>query len=271
VFQAEDKTRTLILELSGNLMHSDEVKLSYSGSTITSQSEKILGAFTNLSVLNNLPIQFVLPGVIQAEDFINMSGFQTESSTDEGGGLNLGYVNIGDYADYLIYVPQETEFGVKLRVASLSAEGSLGFYSVVDSVESEIFTTSTPVTGGWQDWVTIYTNAVMPAGSYTLRLKILGAGEFNLNWFEFAEVITGFSLNSELYFYPNPAKAFIKFYPSEYDYYSIVSMDGSRLMCDEIPENNHLSLKSLKPGLYVVKMMSQTTGKSVSHKFVITE
>jgi len=160
---------------------------------------------------------------------------------------------------------------VKLRVASLSAEGSLGFYSVVDSVESEIFTTSTPVTGGWQDWVTIYTNAVMPAGSYTLRLKILGAGEFNLNWFEFAEVITGFSLNSELYFYPNPAKAFIKFYPSEYDYYSIVSMDGSRLMCDEIPENNHLSLKSLKPGLYVVKMMSQTTGKSVSHKFVITK
>ncbi len=271
VFQAENKTRTLILELSGSLMHSDEVKLSYSGSAIISKSEKILGTFTNLSVLNNLPIQFVLPGVIQAENFINMSGFQTESSTDEGGGLNLGYVNIGDYADYLIYVPQETEFTVKLRVAALSAEGSLGFYSVVDSIESEIFTTSTPVTGGWQDWVTIYANAVMPAGSYTLRIKILGAGEFNLNWFEFAEVITGFSLNSELDFYPNPAKEFMKFYPSEYDYYSIVSMDGSRLLYGEIPENNYLSIKSLQPGLYVVKMMSQTTERSVSHKFVITE
>ena len=271
VFQAENKTRTLILELSGNLMHSDNVKLSYTGSTITSKSEKILSTFTNLSVLNNLPIQFVLPGVIQAEDFINMSGFQTESSTDDGGGFNLGYVNIGDYADYLIYVSQETEFTVKLRVASLSAEGLLGFYSVVDSVESELFTTNTPVTGGWQDWSTIYTNVVMPAGSYTLRLKILGAGEFNLNWFEFAEVITGFSLNSELYFYPNPAKEFIKFYPSEYDYYSIVSMDGSRLMYGEIPENNHLSLKSLKPGLYVIKMMSQTTGKSMNHKFIIAE
>ena len=89
----------------------------------------------------------------------------------------------------------------------------------------------------------------MPAGSYTLRLKILGAGEFNLNWFEFAEVITGFSLNSELDFYPNPAKEFIKFYPSKYDYYSIVSMDGSRLLYGEIPKNNHLSLKSLNARL----------------------
>ena len=59
-------------------MHSDEVKLSYSGSAIISKSEKILGTFTNLSVLNNLPIQFVLPGVIQAENFINMSGFQVK-------------------------------------------------------------------------------------------------------------------------------------------------------------------------------------------------
>ena len=111
----------------------------------------------------------------------------------------------------------------------------------------------------------------MLAGSYTLHLKILGAGEFNLNWFVFAVVITGFSLNSKLDFYPNPAKEFIKFYPSKYDYYSIMSMDGSRLLYGEIPKNNHLSLKSLKPGLYVVKMMSQTTGKSVSQKFVIAE
>ena len=111
----------------------------------------------------------------------------------------------------------------------------------------------------------------MLAGSYTLHLKILGAGEFNLNWFVFAVVITGFSLNSKLDFYPNPAKEFIKFYPSEYDYYSIVSMDGSRHLYGEIPENNHLSLKSLKPGFYVVKMMNQTTGKRMDHKFIIVE
>jgi len=48
---------------------------------------------------------------------------------------------------------------------------------VVDSVEIEIFAKRTPVTGGWQDWVIIYANAVMLAGSYTLHLKILGAGE----------------------------------------------------------------------------------------------
>ena len=110
----------------------------------------------------------------------------------------------------------------------------------------------------------------MLAGSYTLHLKILGAGEFNLNWFVFAVVITGFSLNSKLDFYPNPAKEFIKFYPSEYDYY-IVSIDEYRLLNSEIPKNNNLSLKSLKPDLYVVKMMSQTTGKRMDHKFIIVE
>lgn len=48
-------------------------------------------------------------------------------------------------------------------------------------------------------------------------------------------------------------------------------MDGYRLSYGEIPENNHLSLKPLKPGLYVVRMMSQTTGKRMDHKFIIVE
>ena len=67
-----------------------------------------------------------------------------------------------------MYVPTEKEFNVKLRVAVLSAEGSLTFYSVIDSHESELFAITTPATGGWQDWITIYTKARMPAGSYTL-------------------------------------------------------------------------------------------------------
>ena len=271
ITQAENKSRTLLIELSGSLKHSDEIKLSYSGSTIISESAKVLGTFSNLAVLNNLPAQLVLPGIIEAEDFVNMSGFQTEQSADEGGGLNLGYVNIGDFADYLIYVPSETEFTVKLRVAALSVEGSLGFYSVIDSIESELFTITTPVTGGWQDWVTIYTKALMPAGSYTLRLKILGAGEFNLNWFEFANVITGFSLNKELPFYPNPTKESINIDNLRYNDFSIISMNGSELMSGEIPENGLLSLKTLSPGIYVIRMISQKTGKSKSYKLVIAE
>ena len=61
-------------------MFSDEIRLSYSGEAITSKSAKTLGYFSNLVVLNNLPIEFVLPGIIQAENFVTMSGFQTEST-----------------------------------------------------------------------------------------------------------------------------------------------------------------------------------------------
>ena len=272
ITQVENKSRTLLLELSGSLMYSDEIRLSYSGDAITSESAKTLGNFNNLIVLNNLPIEFVLPGVIQAENFVIMSGFQTESTSDDGGGLNLGYVNTGDFADYSIYVPAEREFNVKLRVAALSAEGSLAFYSVIDSVESELFAITTPVTGGWQDWVTVYTKALMPAGSYTLRLKILGAGEFNLNWFEFSNVITGFSTNSrESLFYPNPTKEFINIKDPDFDNFSILTLNGSKVMSGVIPYNGSLSFKTISPGIYVIRMFSQKTRKSINQKLIITE
>ena len=169
-------------------------------------------------------------------------------------------------------VPTEREFHVKLRVAALSAEGSLAFYSVIDSVESELFAITTPVTGGWQDWVTIHTKALMPAGSYTLRLKILGAGEFNLNWFEFSNVITGFSTNNrESLFYPNPTKEFINIKDPDFDNFSILTLNGSKVMSGVIPENGLLSFKTISPGIYVIRMISQKTRKSINQKLIITD
>ena len=67
------------------------------------------------------------------------------------------------------------------------------------------------------------------AGSYTLRLKILGAGEFNLNWFEFSNVITGFSTNNgKSLFYPNPTKEFINIKDPDFDNFSILTLNGSK-------------------------------------------
>ncbi len=42
---------------------------------------------------------------IQAEDYSTMSGVQLEGCSDDGKGLNLGWIDTGDWMEYSLNVP----------------------------------------------------------------------------------------------------------------------------------------------------------------------
>jgi endoglucanase len=214
----ELQNRTMILELGNPLLYTDNISVTYSGTAIGSQSGKVLGAFSNLEIRNSLPKRFILPGIIQAEEYTYMEGLSTEETTDLGGGLNIGYTDAGDFADYLLFNQDDNSFRIQLRLAAQSNAGSIGFYTVDENmVETELCIVETPVTGGWQTWTTVSSEFFQLAGGlHSLRMRVLDGG-FNLNWFEFEHetgIGSGKNRSDIPEIYPNPASGddlFIRF------------------------------------------------------------
>jgi hypothetical protein len=121
-----------------------------------------------------------LPAIVEAEDFTTMSGIQTETTTDTGGGENIGYTDPGDYLDYLVNVPITGPYTIDFRVASAVATGAI---ELRNEAGTALATLAPGTTGGWQNWETKTVTATLTAGKQTLRIHYTGAG-LNLNWFE---------------------------------------------------------------------------------------
>ncbi len=270
--------RTIILSLENSVLHTDQVSISYNGSQIKSLSDKTLNAFTNLEVINNLAQRFLIPSRIQAEDFNLQSGLQTEDCEDTGGGLNIGYTDAGDYADYNVFVRDSGTYSIKLRVAAESRAGRVGFFLMDESgSEDELARITLPVTGGWQTWESVEDEIVVPSGVYTLRMRVLSPG-FNMNWFETKKIeiepVDTFPPTDTTtivldFAYPNPTNRFITVSNEKYDSYSIIGSNGSRIMEGKIPENGQLDLAELKSGVYILDLRNKTTGARSKNNLVI--
>ncbi|GAA3849053.1 glycoside hydrolase family 16 protein [Streptomyces coacervatus] len=128
---------------------------------------------------------------IQAESYDSQSGISTETTSDTGGGSDVGYIANGDWALY-----KGVNFGSTAatqfyaRVASGAASGVSGLVQVrLDSA------TSTPVgsfsianTGGWQTWQTVPANISSVTGTHDVYLTFSSgqsADFVNVNWFDF--------------------------------------------------------------------------------------
>ncbi|GGR00369.1 MULTISPECIES: glycoside hydrolase family 16 protein [Streptomyces] len=130
-------------------------------------------------------------GTIQAESYDSQSGTITETTTDTGGGQNIGALANGDYALYkgvTFGSTPATQFSA--RVAGGAASGVSGLVEVrLDS------RTATPVgsfavgnTGGWQSWRTIPANISSVTGTHDVYLTFTSgqpADFVNVNWFTF--------------------------------------------------------------------------------------
>ncbi|MGV9342339.1 glycoside hydrolase family 16 protein [Streptomyces sp. NPDC003688] len=130
-------------------------------------------------------------GTIQAESYDSQSGTTTESTTDTGGGQDLGYVSNGDWALY-----KGVDFGstpatqFKARVASGAADGVSGLVEVrLDSrSNAPIGSFAVGNTGGWQTWRTVPANISSVTGKHDVYLTFTSgqpADFVNVNWFGF--------------------------------------------------------------------------------------
>jgi beta-glucosidase len=126
----------------------------------------------------------------QGESFGSQSGVQLESTSDTGGGQNVGWIAPGDWIAY-----PGMNFGATtaVRVTTRRASGSAATGTIqyrLDSTTGPIIA-SVPVsnTGGWQAWGSVTTNLSGSAtGVHTLFITFTGSGgDFaNINWFQFA-------------------------------------------------------------------------------------
>ena len=129
---------------------------------------------------------------IQAESDNAQSGTQTETTTDTGGGQDVGYISNGDWLQYNnVNFGSTTLTQFKARVASGAAAGVSGTVEVhLDSLTNPtIGSFSLGNTGGWQTWQTIPANISGTTGTHTVYLKFTtGSGQdfVNINWFTFS-------------------------------------------------------------------------------------
>ncbi|CAL9582973.1 hypothetical protein SUDANB58_05074 [Streptomyces sp. enrichment culture] len=128
---------------------------------------------------------------IQAESYDAQSGVITESTSDTGGGQNLGALANGDWAQY-----KGVNFGstparqFSARVAGGAAPGVSGLVEVrLDSrTSAPIGSFAVGNTGGWQSWRTIPANIAPVTGTHDVYLTFTSgqpADFVNVNWFQF--------------------------------------------------------------------------------------
>lgn len=124
------------------------------------------------------PVHPRLPAVIQAESHVGQHGLRIETTADVGGGLDLGWVDRGDWADYVVDAPSAGTYRVVARVASPTGVPSA---LRLHGSEGTPATASVPSTGSWQTWSDVSLTVALQPGRQRLRLEAL-AGGWNINW-----------------------------------------------------------------------------------------
>jgi hypothetical protein len=131
-------------------------------------------------------------GTIQAESANAQSGTQTETTSDAGGGLDVGWIANGDWLQF-----NNVNFGstaahtFSARVASGAAGGVSGLVEVrLDSrSNAPIGSFAIANTGGWQSWQTVPGNISAVTGTHTVYITFTSgqpADFVNINWLTFA-------------------------------------------------------------------------------------
>ncbi len=162
-----------------------------------------------VEVVDPCPAKIITAGRIEAEDYCDFYDVQVGETTDEGGGLNVGYTNAGSWLMYTIDVPVAGTYWIDFRVSNGNrTNGQMKI--LVDSTDL-IRQQSIPriKTNDWETYQTISTNTFeLPAGKHELRFNI-SAGGFNINWFEFKSNATqsiDLDTSSLSDIYPNPVR-----------------------------------------------------------------
>ncbi|NII28806.1 carbohydrate-binding protein [Pseudoflavitalea sp. X16] len=156
-------------------------------------SQDATGANSLLSAIHEVVLQRSGGGgnpiTIQAENYSNMQGIQTEACTDAGGGQNVGWIDATDWmAYYNINFPVSGTYKVEYRVASLNGGGTLSLDLNAGTIQ--LGALAVPSTGGWQNWTTITHNVYINAGTYNVGVYAQ-AGGWNLNWLRITPPATG--------------------------------------------------------------------------------
>lgn len=145
-----------------------------------------------------------VPGTVQAENYdtggqgvaynvasvngtangYRADGVDLESTSDTGGGYNVGWTGGGQWFRYTVNVASAGRYTVSLRVAAPSAV--TGALHLSDASGTNLSgSVAVPATGAWQNWTTVTATVTLPAGRQVLTLSQDNGG-WNINSLAFA-------------------------------------------------------------------------------------
>ncbi len=175
----------LSLSMGTPIRFDDEILISYSGTAIESFDAGILEDFTDFHVDNTLaePDFHIIPGIVEAEDFVTNSGTYPQNTSDESGGKDIGWIDSGDYLDYAVDVEETGLYTIGVRVTT-PYSGSRIIWQNPGPETRNLDTIAIPVTGDWQSWRTVYSIAEFDEGRQYLRM-LAKEGGFRVNRYSF--------------------------------------------------------------------------------------
>ena len=218
--------------------------------------------------------------LIQAENYSNMLGVQTEACTDAGGGQNVGWIDTGDWMAYnSINFPTTGSYLVEYRVASLNGGGRLSLDLNAGSIQ--LGALNVPSTGGWQNWTTISHTVNVNAGTYNVGVYAQSSG-WNLNWIRItrqgtARIVSNTSTATErkatsdatgFDIFPNPVKDELRIAASENFTGGLLRIYDimGRQVLTTTQATNRVNVSRLLPGIYT--LLFTKDGKTITKRFI---
>ena len=256
---SEENPQVIYISLDEEYNFLDDISVSfYQESELESIFSEFLIPFSQFPVYNNVSERIIIPGIVEAEDYIYQEGLSTEETSDINGGLNIGYTDVGDFADYLVLVTETGDYDINFRAASENQSGSILLQLIDGSNIQNLTQISLPITGGWQTWETVSATTNLSEGSYKLRLKVIQSG-FNLNWIEFDFNGNSMGLDDNemkgLRLFPNPVNEILNLY-SEYETFTIEIFDIIGKKIFEAENLNSINVRHFEEGIYLLKISS---------------
>jgi peptidoglycan/xylan/chitin deacetylase (PgdA/CDA1 family) len=149
-----------------------------------------------------------IPGTIQAEDYDNggqncaysdtttsnqggqyrtTEAVDVQTTTDTGGGFNIGFVQAGEFTEYTVNVTTAGNYKLELRVAATATGKTVDVFMGSTLIANDM---AVPNTGNYQTFATISVPSVtLSAGTQVLKVVFNQASQ-NLNWIKFTALTT---------------------------------------------------------------------------------
>ncbi|MDG4818672.1 family 43 glycosylhydrolase [Micromonospora sp. WMMD956] len=120
----------------------------------------------------------------EAETIAWSVGVETEPASE--GGMNVGFLNNGDYVKVKGVAFGSGAASLSARVASAGSGGTIEA-RLGSPTGTRVAACTVPVTGGWQTWQTVSCPVTGATGTQDLYLRFVGGSGnlFNLNWWQF--------------------------------------------------------------------------------------
>ncbi|MCK9181495.1 MAG: glycoside hydrolase N-terminal domain-containing protein [Fibrobacteraceae bacterium] len=253
-----------ITSLNGNELH---LRYGNTTDTVSTSKNSSYDFDGSLNAIHQNTVATNIPGKIEAEDYLEMSGIQKEP--DSAAGINIGFINSGDWSAYLLNVKAAGNYTIQVRTATAAEEN--GFITIENRAGDTLGTITVKAnkSEGWHDWYIDSTEIQLPDGEQTLTFKYSGTSSFlfNIDWIDIEKKeaigsikITGHkNLGYTLQYsetssdqlvlqisIPKESKATCTLY----------DLQGISLYQKEISKSGELNFANLKTGIYLAVLSS---------------